>query len=132
MDVDWRCRMSGEGESDALIVARWLWPDRAWTRTPSGVAESRPYDGLGERDGDSFDPAIRSHVAAAEVAMVERGLGERYARALLREIASSAGTHDFGSPGAYYGDIARIRTAPLSAIVRALATVAREEERPDA
>lgn len=112
---------------DALDVARFCWPQFAW--------EQDDYTGecyTAEDNGDVFDPQPQMlfwgkrhrDIAAAERVLVdERGLGEEYGRALLREL-------NLVPEWVSSNDIATVRTAPLEVCLRALARVVREQQKP--
>lgn len=123
-------------ESDALIVARWCWPERLWVEwgdgkqasdvtgrvdvqgNPIGACNWWPRDFEFERD--SF--------ADAEQVVIARGLAERYGSALALEVLGPVWELQ---PGPTICNItgvefAKLATAPLPVRLRALAAVARE------
>ncbi len=70
----------------------------------------------------------REWVAAAERVLVERGLGEKYGRALRLALLIEDAAKDRRGQYLTDGEIAAIRTAPLEVCLRALARVVREKQ----
>lgn len=99
--------------SDALKIARFLWPDKEWRADPAT-------GGAGSNDL-RFVPTSFGGCNGAEHAIIARGLAEEYGEALCREL--------FGAPGGIEPHpFAQIRTAPLECIVRALVAVIDAQE----
>jgi hypothetical protein len=103
--------------SDALTVARWRDPHiEEWEVGAQNV--------LADTYGRN-----REWVSQCESLMVERGLGEAYGQQLMRELYDVS-PHPLGKERQYVvsgEELAAIRTAPLSTVLRALAAVVRAE-----
>ena len=107
---------------DLLALVRACWPHRTWEPWLN-IVRSR------ERADDRiFEHTSRHDVAAAEAVLIERGLGEKYAKRvaliLRREDTERprGERHDFS-------DVLLGLVAPLSARVRAMAQAIEEAKR---
>lgn len=109
--------------SDALTVARWCWGDRPWhMHTSESVWPCWHQD----QESAVFCGDYGADVAAAERILIERGHGEAYGTALIREIAPPWPIRGPTVSFAYLGEAAcAFATAPLAVRLRAMAEVIR-------
>lgn len=103
-------------ESDALVIARWCWPEPdEWTVSDMPWVIRDTDDG---QTPDCFDPSSPHDIADAERVLIERGHAEAYGRALAFELSIDG-----------YDDLwefcAAAATAPLDARVKAMAATIR-------
>lgn len=117
--------------SDALEIAKFCWPEQPWkddadsAYTDEDDAEGYTYSFWGTRldDDDDVEYQIRRHgVASAERILVERGMAQEYALALLAHL-HLLHKHDEG--WLIEEDVVKIAMAPAEARVRAMLAVIR-------
>jgi hypothetical protein len=103
---------------EALEIARFAFPGPAWEFDLDGIVPSHELTWSSYPDEGAWRWNDWDDVHAAEQAVIERGLGERLESAVMHEMAADpASMHPY-------------RTfAPLSARLRALLAVARQEEK---
>ena len=118
-------------ESDALIVAKWCWPEHDWSvmgvspvgckrGTDTTMAYFEPKRWTTDADLREFG------VIDAERVVIERGLAEAYGKELAY-LAPGATETPSSRPylTIFYSDVAAFATATQEARVRALAAVIR-------
>ena len=106
----------------ALKVARFCWPaerGNEWIVRPYGAR-------LAHGEYKTFEPNAVEDLAAAERALVERGMGEEYGRALRHALLIEDAAKDRRGQYLTDGEIASVRTAPPEVIARAILRVVEE------
>lgn len=99
----------------ALTIARFCWPGTA-----------RPGSEYAKQEDEIALARLHQNPAAAERALVERGLGKAYGGALVHELTGRAQLEGYSG----FQEVAAIRTAPPEVIARAILRVVEEQEKP--